>query len=407
MNPIERAVRRVDRMQQRHTPLAFVFGVVKKYGDDNGGVLVANLSYSAFVSLFPLLLILATILGLVAASNPAFRDHALSTVASQFPVIGQQLTSNVGALRRSSIIGLIVGLLFLVWGAAGLAQAGLFTMAQVWNLPGPARPGYVQRLGRAVAFLSLLGAGVVVTTLLASLNTYGGTVLGGLGGFGSFLLVVLAELAAAIVNSGMYLAAFRVLTPKGVPARRLLPGAVVGGIGWTVLQVLGTYLVHHFLRNASAYHIFAAVLGLLAWINLAVQITVYAAEINVVLTRRMWPRSIVQPPLTEADRASMAMQALQNQRREEQHIKVSFDDRGSGASASNRTPQTPEEVAPPAQAPVREQRGSPDAGGPEADGAEADGAEADGAEADGAEADGAEADGAEADGAARGADTAE
>ncbi len=369
MNPIERTIRRVDRVQQRHTPLAFVFGVVKKYGDDNGGVLVANLSYSAFVSLFPLLLILATILGLVAASNPAFREHALSTVASQFPVIGQQLTTHVGVLRRSSIIGLIVGLLFLVWGATGLAQAGLFTMEQVWNLPGPARPGYVQRLGRAAVFLGLLGVGVVVTTLLASLNTYGGTVLGGLGGFGSFLLVVLAELAAAAVNSGMYLAAFRVLTPKGVPTRKLLPGAVAGGIGWTVLQVLGTYLVHHFLRNASAYHIFGAVLGLLAWINLAVQMTVYSAEINVVLTRRMWPRSIVQPPLTEADRASMALQALQNQRREEQHIEVSFNDRGPGVDAPDRTPQTPGEVAPPAPAEVPEQRSSPEAADPGANGA--------------------------------------
>jgi YihY family inner membrane protein len=369
MNVIERAIRRVDQTQQRHTPLAFVFGVVKKYGDDNGGVLVANLSYSAFVSLFPLLLILATILGLVAASDPAFRAHALEAVAQQFPVIGQQLTSNVGALRRSSIIGLIVGLVFLVWGATGLAQAGLFTMEQVWNLPGPARPGYVPRLGRAAIFLGLLGAGVVVTTLLASLNTYGSTVLGGHGGFGRFLLVVLAELAAAIVNSGMYLAAFRVLTPKGVPTRKLVPGAVVGGIGWTVLQILGTYLVHHFLHNASAYHIFGAVLGLLAWINLAVQLTVYAAEINVVLTRRMWPRSIVQPPLTEADRASMALQALQNQRREEQQVEVTFHDREPGAATPDQAPRTPDEVAPPAPAQVPDQPARPGATSPEANGA--------------------------------------
>jgi len=55
----------------------------------------------------------------------------------------------------------------------------------------------------------------------------------------------------------------------------------------------------------------------LAWINVAVQITVYSAEVNVVLARRLWPRAMVQPPLTEADRASMALQALQNQRREE------------------------------------------------------------------------------------------
>jgi len=85
--------------------------------------------------------------------------------------------------------------------------------------------------------------------------------------------------------------------------------------------------VHHFLHSDSLYGVFATVLGLLAWIYLAVLVTVYSAEINVVLSRRLWPRSIVQPPLTEADRASMALQALQNQRRPEQHVEVTFDDR--------------------------------------------------------------------------------
>ena len=255
-------------------------------------------------------------------------------MASQVPLIGHQLTGNVHQLRRSSVIGLIVGVVGLVWGATGLAQAGLFTMAQVWNLPGPARPGYVQRLGRAVEFLGLLGVGVIATTLLAALNTYGKKAV---------IFVVAAEAAAAVVNVAMYLAAFRALTPKGVPTRKLVPGAVTGGIAWTVLQILGTYLVHHFLHSASVYGVFATVLGLVAYIDLAVKITVYAAEVNVVLARRLWPRSIVQPPLTEADRASMALQALQNQRREEQHVEVSFDDREPGDQAPASTPQTPED----------------------------------------------------------------
>jgi YihY family inner membrane protein len=345
MNPVERVIRRVDAAQRRFTPTAFVYGVVKKYGDDNGGVLVANLAFSGFVSLFPLLLVLVTVLGLVVASNPAIRHDVVSAVANQVPVLGQQLTGNVHELQRSSVIGLIVGLIGLIWGATGLAQAGLFTMEQVWNLPGPARPGYVQRLGRAVAFLALLGVGVVATTLLASLNTFGRN---------APVLVVLAEIGAVALNVGMYIAAFRLLTPKGVPTRNLLPGAVIGGIAWTLLQVLGTYLIHHFLRGDSAYGIFATVLGLLAWINLAVQLTVYAAEINVVLARRLWPRAIVQPPLTEADRASMAVQALQNQRRQEQRVEVSFDDRARGTAAPDSTPRTPDEIAPPARAEVPE-----------------------------------------------------
>jgi YihY family inner membrane protein len=341
MNPVERVIRTVDARQKRFTPTAFVFGVIKKYGDDNGGVLVSNLAYSAFVSLFPLLLVLVTILGLIASVNPAFKTDVLNAVAGQVPLIGNQLTGNVHVLKRSSVIGLVVGLLGLIWGSAGLAQSGLFTMEQVWNLPGPARPGYVQRLGRSGLFLSLLGGGVIVTTGLSSLPNYVHNL-----GIGSEIVV---ELVTAAFNVGMYIGAFRVLTPKGVPIRQLIPGAVTGGILWTVLQFLGTYLVHHYLHSDSVYGVFGTVLGLIAWIYLAVEITVYSAEINVVLSSRLWPRSIMQPPLTEADRHSMARQALQTQRRPEEDIKVTFNDRPPDAEVPARTPQTPDEVAPPAK----------------------------------------------------------
>jgi YihY family inner membrane protein len=339
MNPIERTVRKLDGLQQRYTPSAFVFGVIKKFGDDNGGVLVSNLTYVAFISLFPLLLVLVTILGLVAAADPMFKQEVLNAVAGQVPLIGHQLTGNVRELQRTSVIGLVAGFAGLVWGAARLGQAGLFTMEQVWNLPGPARPGYLQRLGRALLFLGLLGCAVVVTTLLTSLSTYGHRTLS---------LVVLAEAIAAAMNAGMYLGAFRVLTPKGIPTTDLVRGAVTAGILWTVLQVLGVYLVHHFLHSDSAYGVFATVLGLVAWLYIAAEVTVYCAEINVVLARRLWPRSIVQPPLLEADRASLALQALQNQRREEQQVHVTFSDRQPGAAAPDTTPRTPGEVSPPA-----------------------------------------------------------
>ena len=337
VNPIERTIRAVDNTQRRFTPTAFLFGIIKKYGDDNGGVLVSNLAYSSFVSMFPLLLILVTVLGLISAVNPGFRADVLKTVANQVPLIGNQLTGNVHKLQRNSVIGLIVGLAGLIWGTTGLAQAGLFTMEQVWNLPGPARPGFVPRLGRALLFIVLLGGGVIATTLLASLNTYGHK---------AAILAVLAEIVAALVNVGMYIGAFRVLTPKTVPTQRLVPGAITGGILWTLLQILGTYLLHHFLHSDSVYGVFATVLGLLAWIYLAVEITVYSAEINVVLARHLWPRAIVQPPLTEADRASMALQALQNQRRPEQFVKVEFHDRKPSAKVPASTPQTPYEIEP-------------------------------------------------------------
>lgn len=341
MNPVEKAIRRVDAVQQRHNAPAFVFGLIKKYGDDNGGVLVANLAHSAFVSLFPLLLVLVTLLGLVASNDPAVRHQVLKAVADQVPIIGNQLTGNVQQLRRSSIIGLAVGLIVLIWGTTGLAQAGLFAMEQVWNLPGPARPGYFQRLGRALVFLAVLGFGVAVTTLLTSLGLYG---------HGPGVLAVAGVIAVVAANIGMYFIAFRVLTPKGVPARKLVPGAAAGGLAWTALQALGAYVVGHLRDTNAVYGAFATVLVLLAWISLSAGITVYAAELNVVLARRLWPRSIVQPPLTEADRAVLAAQALQNQRRDDQRVHVSYDDLPRRAAAGANFPQTPDEIIPPAPA---------------------------------------------------------
>ena len=88
MNPVERGIRRVDAVQQRHKASAFVFGVVKKYGDDNGGTLASSLAYSAFVSVFPLLLVFVTILGLVASSDPSLHHKLLNAAAKQVPLIG-------------------------------------------------------------------------------------------------------------------------------------------------------------------------------------------------------------------------------------------------------------------------------------------------------------------------------
>jgi len=331
-----------------------VVGVVKKYGDDNAGTLASSLAHSALVSVFPLLLILSTILGLVAAGNPELRTKIQNAAAQQVPLIGQQLTGSVSDLQRSSTIGLVVGLALLVWGATGLAQSALFTMAEVWNLPGPARPGYFPRVVRSLLFLGVLGLGVLSTTLLTSLDAFTKR---------SGAFVTLVDLLALVANFGLYLASFRVLTPKGVPTRSLMPGAAVGAVAWTLLQYFGVLVVHHFIQSNSIYGVFGSVLALVAWLYLAVQVTVYAAEINVVLARRLWPRSIVQPPLTEADRAVLALQALQNQRREEQEVTVTWTDRPAGQLPLDphqpQAPQTPDEVVPPASP---EPDGSPPAG---------------------------------------------
>ena len=97
MNAVERVIRRVDGWQQRHKATAFGYAVTKKYGDDNAGQLVTGLAHTAFVSLFPLLLVLTTILGLVASFDPSLHREVITAVSHQFPLIGNQLTGHAAA----------------------------------------------------------------------------------------------------------------------------------------------------------------------------------------------------------------------------------------------------------------------------------------------------------------------
>jgi len=315
---IERFARSIDGVQQRNKVSSVIFGVMKKFGDDNAGTLVGSLAATAFASIFPLLLLLFTALGLVLNNHSGLRTDVLHSTLRQFPIIGTDLGNNIKALHRDSAIGLTVGIVGLAWGSLGLAQNGIFTMEQIWNLPGVDRPNYLKRLARSVSFLVVLGVGIMVSTFLAAAVP---TARGALG------WAVAGAVASAFVNFAQYLFAFRVLTPARVSVRTLVPGAALAGVVWTLLQALGGFVVGRYLKNDNAvYGLFGIVLGLYAWVYLMTEVTVYAAELNVVLANHLWPRSMVQPPLTDADRRSLTAQATQNRRRPEQHIEVSFDD---------------------------------------------------------------------------------
>jgi uncharacterized BrkB/YihY/UPF0761 family membrane protein len=313
---VEKSLRRVDTFQQRHLVPSFLIGVFKKYGDDNAGNLVTQVTYALFVTVFPLLLLLVTILGIVLADDPADRARVLHTAVGQFPIIGQQLAHNIHAIKRSSVFALIFSTLGLIYGSTGLAQAGLFSMAEIWNIPATARPSYLIQMLRAVAFLVVLAVGLIVTTALAGFGTFGKH---------NLWLGALGEVLAVVVNIGLYLAAFRTLTPRQVNTRSLIPGVITGGVAWTILQAVGGYVVGHDLKGASAiYGLFGLVLGLIAWIYLGAEVTLYSSEINTVLCHRLWPRGLVHPPLTDADQRSLALQVLETQQRPEQEISTRF-----------------------------------------------------------------------------------
>ena len=314
---IERLVRRLDRFQQAHPPLAFAYGVIKKYGDDRGSQLAGLIAFYGFLSFFPLMLVVVTVTAFLSHGNPHLASQIRDSALKQFPVVGPDLVDPHKPLPGSGL-GLTIGLLGLLWGALGVTQAIQYAFAEVWHVPYKDRPNFFLRLFRGLSLFALLGGGVVVTVGLAAL----GGVIGN-----SLLAGAAGVVAATALSVGLTLVVFRILSPNHLRWTDLLPGAIVAGVGWQALETVGVQLVQNQLRHASQlYGTVGVVLGLIFFLSLASQLTLYGLEINAVRVDRLWPRSIVQPPLTDADRELFRTMARQEERRDEQTVTVSFDD---------------------------------------------------------------------------------
>jgi YihY family inner membrane protein len=317
---IERVLRAVDRFQQRHGVLAFPVGVIKKFGDDQAGKHAALLAFYAFLSLFPLLLVFVTLLGYAVAGDPALRERIIDTVILQFPVAGDQIQRSIRTIEGSGL-GLAVGIVGTLWGGLGITQSAQDAMNAVWNVPRKDRPNLWLRLARSLGSLLLVVVGVLAATVLAGQGTARAGILGRLFPLAGSLLLNLLLLTVM----------FQVLTATRVRWRQLLPGAVVGALGWSVLQAVGIWLVDRQLTRANlVYGVFAIVIALLSWLSLSGQLLLYAAEVNVVLARRLWPRSLLQRPLTEPDKQVLTALAQTEERLDEETVEVRFSPETDG-----------------------------------------------------------------------------
>src|SRR6266496_6121521 len=103
MNKLKRAVQAADALQQRHAWLAVPVAVWKKFGDDQAGNLAALIAYSALVAIFPLLLLLVTVLDIVLKNDPELKQKLLKAAVDQYPVIGPQLQGSIGHMSQTGI----------------------------------------------------------------------------------------------------------------------------------------------------------------------------------------------------------------------------------------------------------------------------------------------------------------
>ena len=328
MKAAERVVRQVDRAHQRRPWIAFPYAVVKKFGDDQAGNLAALISYYGFFALFPLMLVLVTVLGMVLQRNSELREAIQRSALANFPVIGEEISENVTSLDGSGLT-LVIGIALALWAGLGVLKVTQTAMNTVWNVPYRDRPNFLKSLLRAIVMLGVLG---VITVASAAAGSVGA-------GNDNLALSVLWVAVSLALNLALFLLAFRILTSADVSWGDVFPGALIAAITWTGLQALGGYLVRHQLEGATeTYGTFATVIGLLAWLYLGAQMTLLAAEVNVVRKRRLWPRAIVQPPLTDADERALRSYAKVEERRPEEDVHVRIED-PAGDRSDEPTPR--------------------------------------------------------------------
>jgi membrane protein len=274
----------VDRYQQRKRPLAFVVAVFKRFNDDQASQMGALIAYYGFFSLFPLLLVFVTVLGFVLEGSPSTQESVLHSTLSQFPIIGTQLQSNVHSLK-GSVPALAIGLVGSTLAGLGITGATQSAFNKVWEIPRERQLGFLAWRLRGVGLLVVFGLLSIVSTVAAGYVTAQTT------GVIGVLIGVVVALAANLL---LFLAVFRLLTSEEVSTRDLIAGVIVAAILWQILQHVGGLYVDHVVRHAKdTSGLFAFVLGLLSWLYLGGQVTLLAAEVNVVRARKLWPRSLL------------------------------------------------------------------------------------------------------------------
>lgn len=312
---LERQVRRADRFQQRHTALGFPWAVLQKFGNDQAGGKAAIMAYYGLFALFPLLLLLATVLGFALHGDAELRDRLLNSALGNIPVIGADIRSQVHPLTGNAT-ALVIGIVGTLYGSLGVGFAAQNAMNTVWNIPYVSWPGLLPRYARTLGVIGLLGLTVIASTALA---VFAAAVARGQGA------TALAVAGSVAVNLGLFLLAFMVLTAEPLRLREVAVGAIIATVFWETLQLVGTWYITRGLRHATpTYGVFAVVITLLSWLYLGSQLVLWAAEINVVLRYRLWPRSVTQPPLTRADRLVFRRLALMAVRRPEEKVSATF-----------------------------------------------------------------------------------
>jgi uncharacterized BrkB/YihY/UPF0761 family membrane protein len=212
---------------------------------------------------------------------------------------------------------LVVGLLFTLYGARGVADAFRHGVNHIWQVPRTKRDGFPKSVAKSLSLIMVGGLGFMSASLI---STYAATVAGHGIGF-----TLLSSLISMFILFWLFLLLLKLSLPEHIGIKETRIGAASAAIGLVLLQAFGGYLLTRQLRSLDAiYSSFAITLGLLFWIYLQAQMLYYSVEVATVEAHKLWPRSLSGKNLTEADKRVYSQQAAKEQKLENEKIKTIF-----------------------------------------------------------------------------------
>lgn len=234
----------------------------------------ALLAYYGFLALFPMLLLATAVLGFVLAGHPEWQASIVNSSVAQIPVLGDQILEQSGALN-GSIVAIVIGLLGATWGATRAFSALQDALDDIWEVAPEDRPNPVVRRVHSLIGLLVIGGGQLATVAIAT--------IAGITAIPDVAQVLIA-LGGAAVNVIMVGSMLRYLTAADATWPMVWRGAVLAGIAYTALQLVGTAVVARLLAGAQGvYGAFASVLAITGWLSIHAFISLYAAEVNAVV----------------------------------------------------------------------------------------------------------------------------
>lgn len=316
-NIIDRTMARLDTFQRNHKAFGYPYAVIKKYGDDDAGHQAALVTYYGFLALFPLLLAAISVIDLITRANSEYRAQLFDQIQAYIPVASDALQKSIHASDKTGI-ALVLSLLVIIYGARGIADVMRGALDHAWSVPKVKRSRFPLNILKSIALLVGTGLGLLITTTIAGYATAALTSpwLGAVPLLINLLLLYLIFMYVFLIGSS-----------RKHKRSDIRLGALVAATGIVILQYVGTYLVKHQLQNLQGlYGQFALVLSILFWIYLQAQVVMYAIEINVVHTFKLWPRSLTGKQLTPADQKAYRLLAEKEAMRvrPEEEIDVSF-----------------------------------------------------------------------------------